>query len=501
MKMLNMTTQPEMKTNLPEKIIQFGEGNFLRCFIDWMIKRLNDKNLFNGRVVAVQPTPHGQVVGKLNEQDALYTTILRGIQNGTTINKAEIINSVSRGINPYTNWHDVLKCAENPAIEYVFSNTTEAGLTYNNEDTAQMQPPLSFPAKLTLYLYHRYEYFHGAANKGMYIIPCELLEANGDLLKKIILHYCADWNLPQNFINWLNNNNKFYNTLVDRVVSGYPKDEIEELTVKLQYEDKLLVCGEPFHFFAIEGDEILKEKLPFAKIGLNVVVEKDISKYRQRKVRLLNGGHTANVPASFLSGLDTVAQMMEDDTTGRFSCHVINDIILPSIDMDKEMLSEFAYSVVERFQNPFIKHYLLSILLNSTSKFKVRVLPSLLQYHDKFNKFPDELLFSFAAYIYIYKPIRTADNHLYGLRNGQEYELTDDKININKLEQAWKLYANSESTARQTAVAIVNDASLWDTDFSVFPEVAETVGSYLYQIDTKGCKAAMKNLLSVGVSL
>lgn len=298
-----------------------------------------------------------------------------------------------------------------------FSNTTEAGLTYNHEDKADMQPPLSYPAKLTLFLYHRYEYFHGDKNKGMYIIPCELLESNGELLKNIILKHCEDWNLPEEFRTWIETSNKFYNSLVDRVVSGYPKDEIETITQELGYEDTLIACGEPFHFLALEGDESLNDKLLFTKSGLNVVIEKDITKYRQRKVRLLNGGHTANVPASFLAGLDTVAEMMNDEITGKFTRQTIKNIILPSVPMDRQMLEDFASAVIERFQNPFIKHQLLSILLNCTSKFKVRVLPSLLEYREKFGIFPQNLCFSFAAYIYLYKSNK---------RNGKTFEFTDD---------------------------------------------------------------------------
>lgn len=495
MQKLNFTSHPELKNDLPEKIIQFGEGNFLRCFIDWMIQQMNKKNIFNGRVVAVQPTPHGRVVGKLNAQDGLYTTILRGVQNGKTVNVKEIITSVSRGINPYTDWQEVLKCAENPAIEYVFSNTTEAGLAYNGDDTAEMTPPLSFPAKLTLYLYHRYEHFAGAADKGMDIIPCELLEANGELLKSIILKYCAQWKLPEGFKTWLNKYNTFYNTLVDRVVSGYPKDEAEQFAKELKYDDALLVCGEPFHFFAIEGDARLQERLPLQQVDLNVVVEKDITKYRQRKVRLLNGGHTANVPAAFLAGMNTVAEMMENTTTGSFTCHTIRDIILPSVDMDKNMLSDFAEAVIERFQNPFIKHYLLSILLNSTSKFKVRVLPSLLDYHKKYGKFPEELLFAFAAFIYVYKPVRTAENHLYGQRDGKEYELTDDENNIKKFVAAWKLYDGTQKGAVATAKAIVGDTDLWNIDTAFLENITQAVGKYLYRLDTEGSKAVMDSLL------
>lgn len=487
MKTLNLQSFPEPKNNRPEKIIQFGEGNFIRAFMDWMVQQMNKQGIFNGSVVAIQPTPRGKVVGKLNAQDGLFTVILRGIANGKTVNSHEIINCVSRGINPYTDWQEVLKCAENPEMEFVFSNTTEAGLAYNPEDKQDMQPPLSFPAKLTLFLYHRYEYFHGDKNKGMYIIPCELLENNGELLKNIILKHCEDWNLPEEFKTWIKTSNKFYNSLVDRVVSGYPKDEIETITRELGYEDTLVACGEPFHFLALEGDESLNDKLPFTKSGLNVVIEKDITKYRQRKVRLLNGGHTANVPASFLAGLDTVAEMMDDEITGRFARQTIKNVILPSVSMDRQMLEDFADAVIERFQNPFIKHQLLSILLNCTSKFKVRVLPSLLEYHEKFGKFPQNLCFSFAAYIYLYKSNE---------RNGKPFEFTDDSAALAKLHAAWQLYDNSLTGAYSVTAQILGDADLWDKDLTIYTDLVKDVGKYLYEIDIKGTKKIMQSLLT-----
>lgn len=494
MEKLSFALQPELKNDLPEKIIMFGEGNFLRCFIGWMIQQMNKKQLFNGRIVAVQPTPYGKVVGKLNAQDGLYTTILRGVQNGKIINEKEINCAISRGINPYTDWNEVLKCAENPQIAIVFSNTTEAGLVYNKNDKADMMPPLSYPAKLTLYLYHRWEYFKGAADKGLTIIPCELLDENGKLLKNIILKYCVQWNLPKNFQKWLKEHNTFYSTLVDRVVSGYPKDEAAEITQKLGYEDQLLVCGEPFFFFAVEGDTCLQKKLPFDRVGLNITVEDDISRYKQRKVRLLNGGHTGNVPAAFLAGLDTVAQMMNDEVTGKFARHVIRDVILPSVNMDKKMLEDFAEDVIERFENPFIKHQLLSILLNSTSKFNTRIMPSLIDSYKKFGKFPAELLFSFAAYIRVYKPVRTRQNHLYGMRGSEEYELTDDEINIKKMAAAWQFYDDTQKGAAATAAAIVCDSELWDADAALLKDMAAPVGKYLYRIDKEGSRTVMQSM-------
>lgn len=496
MKKLNLTSFPELATKAPEKIIQFGEGNFIRAFIDWIIYKMNKQNIYSGSVVAIQPTPHGKVVGKLNAQDGLFTTILRGIENGKKVDNREIINTISRGINPYTNWQDVLACAQNPDIEIVFSNTTEAGLKYNPDDTQQMNPPLSYPAKLTLYLYHRYQYFNGAADKGMYIIPCELLENNGLLLKNLILKYIEQWNLPTEFKTWIEQNNKFYNTLVDRVVSGYPKDEIDKLTTELGYEDTLIACGEPFLFFAIEGDKSLNDKLPLLNSGLNIVLEDNIAKYRLRKVRILNGGHTADVPATFLAGLDTVTQMMDDNITGKFTRQTIKDVILPSISLDKHMLTDFADATIERFQNPFIKHYLQSILLNCTAKFKTRVLPSLLEYHAKFHKFPENLCFSFAAYIYLYKTDKVDKNYFYIQHNGIECKLQDDEQAVNKLTTAWQMYTQDLSSANKVVETILTDKNLWNVDLTKYPELINAVANYLYQIDVKGTKTIMQSLLT-----
>lgn len=496
MNKLNADNFPDLICKRPEKIIQFGEGNFIRAFIDWIVQQLNTENKFNGSVVAIQPTPHGKVVNKLNAQNGLFTTILRGIQDGQIINTKEVITSISRGINPYTNWQDVLKCAENPEIEIVFSNTTEAGLVYNEQDTSTMTPPLSFPAKLTLYLYHRYQYFQGDITKGMYILPCELLENNGQLLKNIILKYCKQWNLPSKFVTWIDKYNKFYNTLVDRVVSGYPKDEIETLSKKLGYDDTLVDCGEPFHFLAIEGDISLNKKLPLLNSGLNIVVENDITKYRQRKVRLLNGGHTANVPASFLAGLDTVAEMMEDKITGNFAKQTINNHILPSISMDKEMLTVFANAVIERFQNPFIKHQLASILLNCTSKFKARVLPSILEYHDKFNMFSKNLSFSFAAYITLYNTTKIDGNNFYIKHNGIICKLTDDEYAIQKLTSAWKNYAKTPASAVTVVNEVLSDIKLWSMDLTNYSELVNDVSEYLYAINTQDIKQIMQSLIN-----
>lgn len=495
MKKLNAAYDSGLISQLPERVIQFGEGNFLRGFMDWMIHKMNQKNLFHGRIVAVQPTPHGRVVGKLNAQDGLYTTILQGIQNGAVVDDREIISSVSRGINPYEDWAACLACAEDPAIEFVFSNTTEAGLSYNPEDCAELQPPLSYPGKLTAYLYHRYRHFSGSADKGMTILPCELVEKNGDLLKKLVLQYAADWKLEPAFGAWVENSNVFINSLVDRVVSGYPKEKAEVYAKELGYEDALLVCGEVFHFLALEGEASLEEKLPFKQAGLNVVIEKDIEPYRKRKVRILNGAHTASVPAAFLADLDTVGEMMQDPDSGSFVRKAVYEAILPSIDLAPAMLKEFADAVMERFENPFIRHMLQSILLNSTAKFPVRVLPSLLEYKKACGCWPKALVFSLAAYLYLYKDNQGSGNTVIGRRGKGSYEITDAPEQVALLRRAWALFDDTEKGAVLTARAALQERALWgDHDLSAESELAEETAAFLLAIAQKGARAVMQEL-------
>ncbi|MDU2064494.1 MAG: tagaturonate reductase, partial [Sporomusaceae bacterium] len=377
---------------LPEKVLQFGEGNFLRAFVDWMFHQIIKEGKFAGRIVVVQPIAEG-LVDRLNEQDGLYTLLLRGLENGKVTEKKEIMQAISRGINPYTNWAEYLKCAENPDMEYIISNTTEAGIAFDGNDKADMTPPNSYPGKLTAFLYHRYQHFNGDAAKGMVIIPCELIERNGDKLKETILQFADLWQLPKEFKNWIHEHNSFHNSLVDRVVTGYPRDEATALEEKFGYKDNLIDTGELFHLWVIEGSQELAKRLPFTEVGLNVVWTDDMTPYRTRKVRILNGAHTASIPAAFLYGLDTVGEMMDHEVLGKYVRSIVSDEIIPSIDLDKGMLTEFADSVMERFQNPFIKHYLLSILLNSSSKFKSRVLPSILEYNKLNHKLPDMLTF------------------------------------------------------------------------------------------------------------
>lgn len=480
--------------DLPERVIQFGEGNFLRAFVDWMFHQMNKQNLFNGRVVVVQPIAQG-LVDRLNEQDGLYTLILRGLKDGKPTELKEIISSISRGINPYTQWDEYLKCAENPDIEFVISNTTEAGISYDKNDSLDKKPPISYPGKLTAYLYHRFNHFKGDPTKGMVIIPCELIDRNGDNLKKIILQLSDDWSLLEEFKKWIKDNNIFLNTLVDRVVTGYPKDEIEDILNYLGYEDGLVDTGELFHLWVIEGPKELSERLPFTKAGLNVLWTDDMAPYRTRKVRILNGAHTASVPAAFLYGLETVGEMMDHEVLGKFARQVIYDEIIPSINLDKSMLTEFADSVVERFQNPYIKHYLISILLNSSSKFKTRVLPSIIEYQQLYSKLPEKLTFSLAALISVYKDGKVEGSEMKARRDKGEFIMKDDLWALEFFEKTWSEFDGSKEAAKKVAETVLANSKMWEQDLNNIDGLTDKVADYLYQITNDGIKATVERLV------
>lgn len=485
----------EYQENLPERVLQFGEGNFLRAFVDWMFHQMNKKNLFKGRIVIVQPIADG-LVDVLNEQDGLYTLFLRGLENGQPTEIKEIISSVSRGINPYIQWEEYLACAENPDIEFVISNTTEAGIAYDKNDSLDKKPPISYPGKLTAYLYHRFKHFNADSTKGLVIIPCELIDRNGDNLKKIILQLSDDWNLPTEFKKWVTEHNIFLNTLVDRVVTGYPKDDIDEILEDLGYEDKLVDTGELFHLWVIEGPKELSERLPFEKAGLNVIWTDDMTPYRTRKVRILNGAHTSSVPAAFLYGLETVGEMMDHEVLGKFARQVIYDEIIPSIDLDKKMLTEFADSVVDRFRNPYIKHYLISIMLNSSSKFRARVLPSILEYKQLHNKLPERLTFSLAALIAIYKDGKVEGNTMKAKREKGEFTMRDDLWALKFFEETWQDYDGSKDAANKIAKTVLANTKMWGEDLNKVEGLTKKVADYLYQITDKGIKATIESLVS-----
>ena len=479
---------------LPERVLQFGEGGFLRAFVDWMFHEMNSRKLFNGRIVAVQPIADG-LVSVLNQQDGLFTLLLRGLRDGQPTEETTIISSISRGINPYTQWNEYLRCAEDPAMEFIVSNTTEAGITYDGADRPDMTPPASFPAKLAVYLYHRFRHFGGDPTKGVVILPCELIDRNGDNLKAIVLRLAREWQWPGDFTNWLTTHCHFLNTLVDRVVTGYPRDEAAALTEQLGYEDKLLNAGELFHLWVIEGPAYLAERLPFSRAGLHVVWTDDMTPYRTRKVRILNGAHTASVPAAFLYGLDTVGQMMDHEVMGAFVRQTVYEEIVPSITLDQTLMTEFADAVIERFRNPYIRHYLLSILLNSSAKFKARVLPSILEYHEQYGTLPNRLVFSLAALIALYKDGVVDGSTMQGRREEGSFTLRDDNWALELLTGAWQEYDGTADGATTVARKILSYNRLWGQDLNSLPGLTALTAAYLQQIAADGIRSALHSLV------
>ena len=390
-----MTFEKKKRT---ERVIQFGEGGFLRGFVDWMLQKVNEKSDFDGSVVVVQPIEQG-MCDMLSAQDCVYTQVIRGVEGVDTT----VVDVISRCVKPYEEFDKYLALAEQPEMRFIVSNTTESGIVFSDEDKITDAPPKSFPAKLTLLLKKRYEL--GLA--GFIFLPCELIDRNGDNLKKCILKYADLWNLGEGFKKWINEENIFTNTLVDRINTGYPKGE----DLALGYEDNMVNTSEFFHLWVIETDYDLDREIPFSKTDLNVIITPDqLEMYRTRQVRILNGAHTSLVPYALLSGLDTVKSCLDDPTMSEHLKKCIFDEIIPTLDLPRDELLSYANSVVERFSNPYIKHYLSAIALNSVSKFKVRVLPSILEYIKRYNKMPETLLFAFAKLIDFYKTDMTNDD-------------------------------------------------------------------------------------------
>jgi len=374
----------------PEKIIQFGEGGFLRGFVDWMVQKLNDSGEFNGNIVVVQPIENG-MCDMLTAQNCGYTHIIRGVEG---VEKT-IVNSISRCVKPYEDYDSYLALAHNPDFRFIVSNTTEAGITYVEGDKLTDRPAKSYPAKLTALLYERFK----AGLGGFIILPCELIDQNGVKLREIVLRYANEWELGEDFIKWVETENHFCFTLVDRINTGYPKGE----ELNLGYEDNLVNTSEYFHLWVIQGEQKLAEEIPFHKIGLNVIWTDNLEMYRTRKVRILNGAHTSTVAYAMLSGFDTVKSCIEDPDMYAYIKKCVFEEIIPTLDLPKEELIDYANSVLERFANPYINHYWSSIVLNSVSKFKVRVLPSITEYIKRYNKMPETLIFAFANLIKLYK--------------------------------------------------------------------------------------------------
>ncbi|PRP68054.1 tagaturonate reductase [Nonlabens agnitus] len=470
-------TNVDAGRKLPIKVVQFGEGNFLRAFIEYAFQKLNQKTNFNAGIAVVQPIDRG-MVDMLNDQDGLYTLFLKGIKKGEEIQHQELMTNIVKGVDPYKNFADYLSLAKEEELQFIISNTTEAGIAYVATDSMEMKPPSSFPAKLTVLLHERFQYFQGNPEKGLTIIPCELINHNSETLKEIIYKYCEDWKLDESFKQWLENHCSFHSTLVDRIVPGYPKDEIEAYNAQLSYKDNLIVSAEAFLLWVIEGGDELKAKLPFHKTDLDVKIVKDMQPYRTRKVRILNGAHTAMVPFSLLYGNATVKETVDNDFTGTFVNNAIFEEINNVLPMNKAELDSFANEILDRFRNPFIKHQLADIALNSVSKFKVRVLPSLLEYVEKYNRLPTHLTFAFACLIRFYK----------GTWKGEDLPIKDSDEVVAFFKKVW-----STNDLNQVVEQTLSNTDFWDEDLTKVPHLSNAIVLALDEIESHGIEKGFKN--------
>lgn len=465
------------------KIMQFGEGNFLRAFVEWILQDLNDKGAIEASVAVVQPMPFGRVK-ELADQDGLYTLRLEGIDNGENVRKSQIIDVIGDCINPFTEYEKYLKYGESEDLQVIISNTTEAGIAVDASDTDFSKCPKSFPGKLLALLKRRYDRFKGDMNKGLAIIPCELIDDNGDELYRCLTELAKINKMDEKFIKWMQTANHFTSTLVDRIVPGYPKNEIEEIQKQTGYIDNNVVKGEIFHLWVLKKEPFVQKVLPADKTGLNVIFADDIHPYKQRKVKILNGSHTALVPVAYLCGIDTVGEAMNDKTIGKFVKDFILGEVNPTIDLPADQMTAFANSVIERYKNPYIRHELMSIALNSTTKFRTRLLPTLLDYVKIKGKLPQHLLFSLASLIAFHK----------GKRGNEEIALNDDPAYLAKWKYLWTEFDGDLDKLAKEALAW---KGAWDMDMNtIHPDITKTVAKYLKEIQTKGMKKAVEEFVN-----
>ena len=473
------------KPALPVKILQFGEGNFLRAFVDWIIQQMNVQLDFQAGVAVIQPIPQG-TVPLLKEQGGLYTLFLKGISEGKAHSQHEVIHCIQESINPFEEKEAFLAQARNPDLVFVVSNTTEAGIAYKESDSYQNFLGGSFPAKLTRFLFERYQYFERAEGAGLIFLPCELINYNGDKLKECLLKYATVWKLEPGFLDWLEEANTFCNTLVDRIVPGYPKDRIGEIQQELGYEDQLVSEGELFHLWVIEGSAKVQKAFPADSIGLNVLFTEDMQPYRTRKVRILNGAHTSTVPVGYLYGLESVRESVEHEVMGKFIHNTLFQEIIPTLDLPKEELETFADDVLDRFRNPFIHHRLISISLNSISKYKTRCLPSLLTYVERKGELPKNLCFSLASLLYFYK----------GKREEEAIPLKDTPEVLDFFEKEWTTVDKGEQSLSNFVEKVLGNEAFWGQSLLSIPHLAHTVEEHLHQLQAKGMKPYLSEILS-----
>ena len=478
--MKDMNRQTAQAAKYPTKVIQFGEGNFLRAFVDWIIWKTNQATEFNAGVVVVQPIDRG-MVDMLNAQDGLYHVNLQGIDRGQPVDSIDMVDVINYGLNPYTQNEEFMALADDPDIRFVISNTTEAGIAFDPACKLEDKPASSYPGKLTQLLYRRYQHFNGDVAKGLIILPCELIFLNGKELKKCIYQYIELWNLGDGFKNWFEQACGVYCTLVDRIVPGYPKDTIDQIHERIGFKDNLVVKGEIFHLWVIEAPESVAAEFPADKAGLNVLFVPSEAPYHERKVTLLNGPHTVLSPVGYLSGLDTVRECVEDPEVGKFVHKVMYEELLETLNLPKPELEAYAASVVERFVNQFVKHFVTSIMLNSFPKYKTRDLPGVKTYLERKGELPKGLVLGLAAIITYYKG---------GKRGDVEIVPNDDAAIIELLKNLW-----ATGDVRKVAEGVLAAEFIWGENLNEVPGLTDLVATDLEIIQNEGMRAAVKTVI------
>lgn len=469
------------RRTLPVRVLQFGGGNFLRCFADRMIDRMNAAGLFDGGVVIVQRSE----VETLNAQGGCYTVVSRGVSDGETVVARQLVTSVVGAVNPDADPAAYARIATGADLRFVVSNTTEAGIVYSPDPYTPGVPQRSFPARVCALLAGRHRAFDGAPDKGLIFLPCELIAANGATLRDIVLRHAADWELGAAFVAWVKDANIFCDTLVDCIVPGHPGDEAGRICEELGYRDDLLALAEPFHLWAIQGPACVAEEFPAAKAGFNVIRTDDVRPFRALKVAVLNGAHTAAALTGFLAGLDTVGEVMADPATAAFVTGAVYDEILPASDAEEPGKKAYAADVLDRFRNPFVRHRLSDIALNSVSKWKVRVLPSLKNFRASTGRLPDRLAFSLAALLHFYRGERGPDGAFTGLRAGVPYAIRDD---------AGVLAAFAEAASQPDTgyiSRILGNTALWGEDLRQIPGLESRVADDFAAVSARGIRAAL----------
>lgn len=477
------------KKERPIRVLQFGEGNFLRAFVDYMIDIANEKGVFDGDVVLVKPIEFGSL-DRFHQQECQYTVQLRGLVDGEPRKITRVVTSVADAVDAYGAYEKYAEYAKLDTLRFIVSNTTEAGIVYDENDRPEMTPPASFPGKLTKFLYERYKYFNGAKDKGLIMLPVELIDDNGLHLRECVLKQAANWSLEEGFVNWLNEACIFTSTLVDRIVTGYPRDEAAGLCEEFGYEDNLIVTGEPFALWVIESPVDLSGELPLPAAGLPVIYTEDHHPYKQRKVRILNGAHTSFVLASYLCGNDIVLESMQDELILKFIKGVLFDEVIPTLTLPTQELLDFAEAVLARFHNPYVKHAHLSVALNSVSKWRARCMPSFLDFIKKEGRLPVHLTFSLAALMSFYTGSEIRDKALIGHRNGEEYQILDDAAVLEFFA------ANSGRSPEEFTHAVLSNEAFWGQDLSALPGVEEAVSEYVAEIRAMGMRAAMEKIFA-----